>query len=58
MAKRPLRTDRHLAASRLRIGIYLRVSTDDQAESGLGLDVQLQQCRAMAMVKGGEVVGV
>ncbi len=32
MAKRPLHTDRHVAA-RLRIGIYLRVSTDDQAES-------------------------
>ena len=57
MAKRPLHTDRHVAA-RLRIGIYLRVSTDDQAESGLGLDVQLQQCKAMAMVKGGEIVGV
>ncbi len=57
MARPTLTTDRHVAA-RLRIGIYLRVSTDDQAEHGIGLDVQLQQCKAMATVKGGEVVGI
>jgi len=56
MARRPLQNDRPI--QRLRIGIYLRVSTDDQAEHGYGGDVQLQQCKAMAMVKSGDVVGI
>jgi site-specific DNA recombinase len=36
----------------LRIAAYLRVSTDEQAESGLGIDAQRTQVRAMAVVKG------
>lgn len=28
--------------------VYLRVSTDEQAESGLGLESQLSACRAAA----------
>jgi len=36
----------------LRIAAYLRVSTDEQAESGLGIDAQKTQVRAMAVVKG------
>lgn len=36
--------------------IYTRVSTDDQADNGYGLPVQLEKCRAMAVVKDFEVV--
>lgn len=36
--------------------IYLRVSTDEQADTGFGLDVQRERCRAMATVKGFAVV--
>ncbi|MEI2610479.1 MAG: recombinase family protein [Candidatus Promineifilaceae bacterium] len=35
----------------LQAAIYLRVSTDEQAEK-FGLDVQNEKCRAMATVKG------
>src|SRR5437899_7948369 len=35
-----------------RVAAYIRVSTDDQAESGLGLEAQRTQCTAMAIVKG------
>lgn len=40
----------------IRVVIYLRVSTDEQAESGLGLEAQLAACRAMAARMGWEVV--
>lgn len=36
--------------------LYARVSTEDQATNGFGLDVQRERCRAMATVKGWEVV--
>ena len=36
----------------LRVAIYLRVSTEEQAKSGLGLEAQERRCRAMATVKG------
>lgn len=39
-----------------RAAIYLRVSTDEQAQ-GYGLDVQRERCRAMATVKGWQLVG-
>jgi site-specific DNA recombinase len=39
-------------ASDLRIAAYLRVSTDEQAESGLGLDAQTTRVQAMAVVQG------
>ncbi len=32
--------------------IYLRVSTEEQAKSGFGLDVQRERCSAMAVAKG------
>jgi len=35
----------------IRAAIYVRVSTDDQARDGYGLDVQRERCRAMAVVK-------
>lgn len=35
----------------LRVAAYLRVSTDEQARSGLGLEAQRAQVRAMATVK-------
>lgn len=34
------------------VAAYLRVSTDEQARSGLGLANQLHRCAAMAIVKG------
>ena len=48
-------------ASGMRVGsmpraiIYLRVSTDEQAESGLGLEAQLAACRAAAGRNGWEI---
>ncbi len=38
--------------------IYLRVSTDEQAASGLGLEAQEATCRAYAAARGWEVVAV
>lgn len=39
----------------IRAGVYLRVSTEEQASEGYGLDVQRRRCRAMAEVKGWSV---
>ena len=39
-----------------RAAIYVRVSTEDQARDGYGLDVQRARCRAMAEAKGWAVV--
>jgi site-specific DNA recombinase len=39
----------------LRVIVYLRVSTDEQAESGLGLEAQLAACRALAARMGWEI---
>lgn len=38
--------------------IYLRVSTEEQARDGFGLDAQLDQCEAMAKVKGWDITHV
>jgi DNA invertase Pin-like site-specific DNA recombinase len=38
--------------------MYLRVSTNGQAEEGLGLDVQEEAVRAWAESSGHEVMGV
>lgn len=35
--------------------IYARVSTDEQASSGLGVDAQINACRQMAALRGWEV---
>ena len=40
-----------------RAAIYLRVSTEEQASDGFGLDVQRERCRAQAVVKGWVVAG-
>lgn len=40
----------------VRVVIYLRVSTDEQAESGLGLEAQLAACQALAARMGWEIV--
>jgi site-specific DNA recombinase len=37
--------------------IYLRVSTDDQAQHGYGIDVQRERSRAQAIAKGWDIVG-
>jgi site-specific DNA recombinase len=42
----------------LRAAIYLRVSTDEQTESGLGLASQEDRCRALASAKGWTVAGL
>ena len=39
-----------------RAGIYVRVSTEDQAKEGYGLAVQRERCRAQATAKGLAVV--
>jgi site-specific DNA recombinase len=39
----------------LRVVIYLRVSTDEQQESGLGLEAQLAACKAIAQRNGWEI---
>lgn len=41
-----------------RAALYLRVSTEDQAREGYGLDVQRQRCEAMATVKGWHIAAV
>ena len=38
--------------------VYLRVSTDEQAESGLGLEAQLAACNAWCAARGYEVAAV
>jgi len=40
----------------IRAVIYLRVSTDEQQESGLGLEAQLAACKAIADRNGWEIV--
>jgi DNA invertase Pin-like site-specific DNA recombinase len=37
--------------------IYIRVSTEGQARDGVGLDAQLERCRALAVARGMTVVG-
>jgi DNA invertase Pin-like site-specific DNA recombinase len=44
--------------STLRAGIYLGVSTDEQAESGLGLASQGNRCRALSLAKGWTIAGL
>jgi site-specific DNA recombinase len=39
----------------VRAAIYVRVSTDEQARDGYGLEAQRRKCRAMAEVKGWRV---
>lgn len=39
-----------------RAAIYVRVSTEDQARDGFGLEVQRQRCSAMATVKGWSLI--
>jgi site-specific DNA recombinase len=39
----------------LRVVIYLRVSTDEQQESGLGLEAQLAACKTIAQRNGWEI---
>ena len=41
----------------MRFIAYLRVSTDEQADSGAGLAAQSDQCRQRADREGGEFVG-
>jgi DNA invertase Pin-like site-specific DNA recombinase len=36
--------------------IYIRVSTEGQARDGVGLDAQLERCRALAVARGATVV--
>ena len=38
--------------------IYLRVSTEEQNESGLGLQSQEDRCRALILAKGFELTGI
>lgn len=42
----------------MRVVIYVRVSTDTQAEEGYSLDAQVERCKAYAISQGWEVVEV
>lgn len=57
MARTP-RTPRTTDATTLVAAIYLRVSTDEQATAGFGLEVQRSQTTGMAMVKNFRLGGV
>lgn len=55
----PKKRNAHYTQTRVpgtRAGLYVRVSTDEQAKHGYGLDVQRARCRAMAEAKGLTVV--
>lgn len=41
-----------------KVAVYCRVSTDEQAASGLGLEAQEERCRALAASRGWEVGAV
>jgi site-specific DNA recombinase len=41
-----------------RAALYLRVSTEDQANEGYGLDVQLERCKAQAIANGLKVTAL
>lgn len=56
MARQRTATKTPQPAQATRAAIYMRVSTEEQATSGYGLDVQRERCRAMATVKGWEIV--
>ena len=42
----------------MKTAIYTRVSTDSQVDNGYGLEVQIEKCKAMAVVKDYEIVAV
>lgn len=58
MATKPAPRLAQMELTAPRAAIYTRVSTDDQAQQGYGLDVQLAKCSAMAQAKGWDVVSV
>ncbi len=41
-----------------KVGVYVRVSTTEQADKGYGLDTQERKCKGMAMIKDWEVVKI
>lgn len=55
---RASRSSSATTATTLDAALYLRVSTDEQATTGFGLDVQRSQTTGMAMVKGYRISAV
>src|SRR5512142_1938604 len=51
MARNSHRTQKTDEKQVLHVAAYIRVSTEDQAESGLGMDAQRSRCKAMCEVK-------
>src|SRR5260370_5904123 len=52
MKKQSIRAEKQSHDQEVRPAAYLRVSTEEQKDSGLGLDAQLTKVNAMAVVKG------
>src|SRR5437588_6926692 len=52
LTKASHRTQKSLSDKITSVAAYIRVSTEDQSESGLGMDAQRTRCRAMTQVKG------
>lgn len=52
MQKKGYRTQASVPQEAKIVAAYIRVSTEDQAESGLGMDAQRTRCKAMCQVKG------
>ena len=52
MKKAGRRTEKSHSDKIKSVAAYIRVSTEDQAESGLGMDAQRTRCKAMTLVKG------
>ena len=52
-----MRCNLRMGASTMRVAIYTRVSTEDQAKEGFSLDAQLEKLRAYCLARGWDISG-